>query len=722
MTGKQRSGFYLGAFPLLVVLFAQSEAYTDPLEVEVLQDVFKALNCPQRLKGWKLNSGDPCGESWMGVSCSGSSIVELRIPGLRISGSLGSQLHHLHNLKIMDVSFNFLQGEIPYGLPPNATHIDMAYNNLSQSIPYSLALLTSLQYLNLSHNSLSGPLGNVFSGLQIREMDLAFNNLTGDLPSSFGSLMNLTSLYLQNNRFTGSVIYLADLPLIDLNIEDNQFSGIFPSHFQTIPHLQIWGNNFHIDPNYKPWRFPLDIIPMMQNASGLPTTQSSAIKHFPGQEKHWNHKKRMGAGSVVLLVGGMAFLGTFMAVFAIRCSHQRARNLTSHRSNFSSAHSLPVRTTRDYQVEDSPQIMRVRHPPIRIERTSRRKSFSETCQVPAYGKQFSVAELQLATNNFSEENLLAEGPLGSVYRAKLPDGQFSAVKNIPMASLSLHEEEQFMEVLQTASKLRHPNIVALLGFCIENGKHLLAYEYVGHLSLYKAMHDEGYKPLSWSLRLQIAIGVARALEYLHSSFSPPIAHRDLKAENILLDEELTPRIADCGLASLRPLTSNSVKQRASEIAIHNTGYIAPEHGQPGSSGTKSDVYAFGVLLLELLTGRKPFDSSRPRDEQLLVKWASCRLHDRRSLEKMIDPGIAGTFSLGIASQFADIVSLCTQAEKEFRPPVSEIVKALTDLMQKQRKEASSVGADWTEADPFSKSFRTTRTRFMVSPTVSYLSD
>ncbi|CAN7036461.1 unnamed protein product [Brassica oleracea var. botrytis] len=727
----------LAAVMLTAMLFALAETDTDPLEVSALQDVYKSLNAPPQLRGWKLEGGDPCGEVWMGVFCSGSSIVELQLRGLKLLGSLGNQLQHLHNLKNLDVSFNNLQGEIPFGLPPNTTHINLAYNNLTQGLPFSLPLLTSLVYLNLSHNSLTGPLGNVFSGLQIKEMDLSFNNLTGDLPSSFGSLMNLTSLYLQNNRFTGSIIYLSDLPLTDLNIEDNQFSGIIPSHFQSIPHLWIWGNKFHVEPNYKPWKFPLDVIPMIQNATGYPTTESSAIMNFPRPQKVIKKKKKgIGAGSMVLLVGGVALLGTFFALFAVGMNHRRAQNLAaSHRSNNSTTYTLPVSTGREFSAapEDNPQMKRIRPPPVpqlrrvppppvRIDKPAGRKSFSASCQYPAYAKLFSAAELQLATDGFSEENLLGEGPIGSVYRAKLPDGQFAAVRNIPMSSLSLHEEEKFTEVLQTASKLRHPNIATLLGFCIDNGQHLLVYEYVGHLSLYNAMHDKVYKPLSWGLRLRIAIGVARALDYLHSSFSLPIAHSDLKATNILLDEELTPRIADCGLASLRPLTSNSVKLRASEIAIQNTGYIAPEHGQPGSSGTKSDTFALGVLLLELLTGRKAFDSSRPQGEQLLVKWASTRLHDRRSLEQMIDQGIVGTFSSRVASHYADIISLCTQqAEKEFRPAVSEIVEALTALIQKQNKESSSV-ADKTEVDPFSKSFCSTRTRFLSSPTSSHISN
>ncbi|KAJ4908729.1 Protein STRUBBELIG-RECEPTOR FAMILY 2 [Raphanus sativus] len=744
MTTKHQSRTLAAVIFTVMMLFTLAETYTNPLEVSALEDLYKSLNNPQQLRGWRFEGGDPCREAWMGVYCSGSSIVALQLRGLSLWGSLGNNLHRLHSLKNMDVSFNNLQGDIPFGLPPNATHINMAYNNLTQSLLFSLPLMTSLLSLNLSHNSLSGPLANVFSGLQIKEMDLSFNNLTGDLPSSFGTLMNLNSLqvsqislsaiwYVQPNNGNAAVITKLQVPPAQ---QFPVYSSSVVSHYSPLletwlRHLRlriingvflsrIWGNKFHVEANYRPWKFPLDVVPMIQNARGYPTTQSSAIMDFPRPQKVRKKKKGLGTGSIVLLVGGLALLGTFFAVIAVRMSHHRRSQklaAASQGSNNSTTYSLRVSTDR------VPQLRHIPPPPVRTDKTSRRNSFSATCHYPAYAKLFTAAELELATNSFSDENLLEEGPLGSVYRAKLPDGQLAAVRNIPMSSLSLHEEEKFTELLQTASKLRHPNIVTLLGFCIDNGKHLLVYEYAGHLSLYNAMHDDVYKPLSWGFRLHIAIGVARALDYLHSSFSPPIAHSDLKATNILLDEELTPRIADCGLASLRPLTSNSVKLRASEIAIQNTGYIAPEHGQPGSSGTKSDTYALGVLLLELLTGRKAFDSSRPQGEQLLVKWATSRLHDKRSLEQMIDQGIAGTFSIRVASHYAFIISLCTQAE-EFRPEVSEIVEALTGLIQKQNKEAAAASsvADKTEVDPFSKSFYSTRTRFPSSPTFTHLSN
>ncbi|KAJ6362063.1 hypothetical protein OIU78_002460 [Salix suchowensis] len=250
-------GFVVIVF--LAILSLQASASTDAPDVIALQDLYKALNNPPQLKKWRLDGGDPCGESWTGVSCAGASVIHLKLQGLNLSGFLGTQLHFLHSLKHLDVSSNYIVGEIPYALPPNATHINLAYNNLSQSIPLSLPSVELLRHLNLSHNSLSGPVGNVFTGLQnLKEIDLSYNNFTGDLPSSFGSLTNLTKLFLQNNQFTGSVVYLATLPLTDLNIQTNHFSGVIPTQFQLIPNLWIDGNQFHLGDNYPAWNYPLD--------------------------------------------------------------------------------------------------------------------------------------------------------------------------------------------------------------------------------------------------------------------------------------------------------------------------------------------------------------------------------------------------------------------------------------------------------------------------------
>ncbi|PRQ44525.1 putative protein kinase RLK-Pelle-LRR-V family [Rosa chinensis] len=739
MAKLYRFVYFMAVFFAAVLVASPAGAFTDPLDVVALNDLYKTLNQPPQLKGWRLDGGDPCDESWNGVSCFGSSVIYLKLNGLNLSGYITAEIYNLYSLKQLDISSNTIGGEIPYVLPPNATHINMAYNYFIQNIPLSLPGMKSLRHLNLSHNLLSGPIGNVFTGLQnLREMDLSYNNFTGDLPSSFGSLTNLTGLYLQKNQFTGSVAYLAELPLIDLNIQDNYFSGIIPSHFQSIPNLWIGGNSFHLPgDNYPPWDFPLETQTSVieQNIHPPPATQSSAMEKSKPSTKLGGHKKRrLGPGGIAFMIGGGTLVASCVALYiAVRIKQSRAQKLITLGGSNSSIHSFSViNTAKDSPMnarEESPPILTFR-PPIllprrlppvyhsRVEKT-RRKSFSDKCSFPVRIKLYTVAELQSATNSFAEEKFLGQGSLGSVYKAEFPDGQILAVKNIKMSGLSFHEEEQFLDVVWTVSRLMHPNIVPLVGYCVENGQHLLVHEYVGNLSLDEALHSDAYKPLSWGLRLQIALGVAQALDYLHSTLSPSVAHGNLKSENILLDEELAPHICDCGLAILRPLTSNSLKLKASENAVGDTGYIAPEHGLPGFDKTKSDIYAFGVLLLELLTGRRPSDSSRPREEQSLVKWASLRLHDTESLDEMIDPGIKKTCSSKALSNFADIISLCIQPVKEFRPPMSEVVGSLTQLMQKLKGKGN--GADGTQVDPFERSFRSTNTRFMGSPTLSYFS-
>ncbi|PSS01834.1 Protein STRUBBELIG-RECEPTOR FAMILY 2 like [Actinidia chinensis var. chinensis] len=652
---KWRLWLYHAAIAFLAILVLEASSYTDDLDVMALQDMYAALNNPPQLQGWKLSGGDPCEESWAGVACSGSSVIHIKLHGLQLTGKLGFRLSQLHSLKQLDVSSNNIQGEIPYGLPFNATNISSSCRNLS-------------------HNSLSGPIGNVFDGLlNLKEMDLSYNNFSGDLPSCFGSLMSLNRLFLEKNGFTGSVILLARLPLSDLNIQDNHFSGVLPNQFQYIRNLWLEGNSLKAAENDPPWNFPLE-VPAEQNISSPPTTEANAMESYPSQKVGRHKKNRLGPGGVACLVGGVTLMAACTAlVIVIRIHQSRAqKRLRVEISRECSQHSLPLRTSKDYfGAKESPRISGMGSPPVaaprrippihtRTDRMSRR-SFSKKPKIPSSAKVYTMAELQSATNGFSEEHLLGEGSLGSVYKADFPNGQVMAVKNINTVTLSLHEEEQFLDVIWNAARLRHPNIVTLLGYCFERGQHLLVYECVRNLTLDDALHCEAYLPLSWGLRLKIALGVARALDYLHSTCSPPVAHSNLKAANILLDEELMPHLSDCGLAILRPLTSNSVKVKASEMAIGDTGYVAPECVQHGSDSIKGDIYAFGVLLLELLTGKKPFDGFRLREGQSLVKSASSRLHDNESWEKMADPSIKRSLSSRALSWFADIVSLCVQS-------------------------------------------------------------
>ncbi|KAM0855215.1 hypothetical protein ACQ4PT_049927 [Festuca glaucescens] len=236
---------HLLAAVVLWAAFSSAASFTDPSDAIGMWELYRTLELPWQLSGWTSMGGDPCGGdgelgSWRGVFCKDSCVVAINISGLGVRGWLGPELLKLHSLKELDVSFNNIAGEIPPTLPPNVEYLNLAANKFEGNIPPSLPYLHSLKYLNLSFNNLSGIIGDVFVNMEsLVTMDLSSNSFGGDLPRSFSSLNSLHYLYLQHNDFTGSVILLADLPLVALNIENNHFSGYVPGTFEFIPELRF---------------------------------------------------------------------------------------------------------------------------------------------------------------------------------------------------------------------------------------------------------------------------------------------------------------------------------------------------------------------------------------------------------------------------------------------------------------------------------------------------
>nr|GMC77343.1 histidine--tRNA ligase, cytoplasmic [Ipomoea batatas] len=295
---------------------------------------------------------------------------------------------------------------------------------------------------------------------------------------------------------------------------------------------------------------------------------------------------------------------------------------------------------------------------------------------------YSLADLQSATSNFATGRFLGEGSIGRVYKAKYPDGRVLAVKKIDSSHFKGNWAADFSEIVANISKLRHSNIAEIFGYCSEQGQNMLVHDYFRNGSLHDFLHlsDDFSNPLTWNTRVRIALGAARAVEFLHEVCSPSCIHKNIKSSNILLDTELNPHLSDCGL-------SNFYEQSGQNLGA---GYEPPECTNPSSYTTKSDVYSFGVVMLELLTGRQPFDSSKPRPEQFLARWASPQLHDIDALEKMVDPALRGLYPPKSISRFADIIALCVQLEPEFRPPMSEVVEALVRLDTLPRHEENSL--------------------------------
>ncbi|KAG9440052.1 hypothetical protein H6P81_020217 [Aristolochia fimbriata] len=684
----------LPAFVVSVLVLFQSPvgATTDQSDVHALGVLYSSLNYPQQLSGWKSDGGDPCVESWKGVLCEGSSVMSIQLSGLGLSGTLGYLLSNLFSLKTLDLSNNNIHDSIPYQLPPNITYLNLASNNLSGNLPYSISSMVSLSYLNASHNSLSSSVGDIFANLRgLSVLDLSFNNFSGDLPMSFSSLSNISTLYLQNNQLTGPVNILSDLPLTNLNIGYNHFSGWIPQEFSSIPNLITVGNSFENGPAPPPPPYtppPPGRSRHKRNSSEAPPSTPGGGYDRHSSSDQESNEKGLATGTVVGIVVGSVLVALCLALILSYCVWRswKAKG-EKHTNTESSLGSLSAPTSTvankemlEQKVKSVSPINPLPAEKLINERLPLKNGSLKRPKTPITATSYTVASLQTATNSFSQECLIGEGSLGRVYRAEFPNGKILAVKKIDSAALSLQEEDNFLEAVSNMSRLRHPNITTLLGYCAEHGQRLLIYEYVGNGTLHDLLHftDNECKMLPWNARVRIALGTARALEYLHEVCLPSVVHRNFKSANILLDEELNPQLSDCGLAALTPNTERQVSTQM----VGSFGYSAPEFALSGIYTVKSDVYSFGVVMLELLTGRKPLDSSRIRSEQSLVRWATPQLHDIDALAKMVDPALNGMYPAKSLSRFADIIALCVQPEPEFRPPMSEVVQALVRLLQR----------------------------------------
>ncbi|CAI9773545.1 unnamed protein product [Fraxinus pennsylvanica] len=675
---------------ILVSGLSSTNADTDPNDASALRVMYTALNSPQQLTKWSGTAGDPCGESWKGITCSGSKVTEIKISGLQLTGNTGYLLTSLTSLTTFDISNNNLGNQIPYNLPPNLQRLNLAGNGFNGGLPYSISQMPSLKYLNISHNQIQGQLNDMFGSLSaLSTLDFSFNAMTGDLPQSLRLLTSMTDMYLQSNQFTGTIDVLANLPLENLNVENNHFNGWIPQQLKGI-NLQMSGNSWSSGPAPPP---PPGTPPASRPNRHHKSGGNSGSSDGGGD----GSKSGIGAGGVVGIVISILVVGAIAAFFIMkRRSRKRSMDIEKPENQpFAPLASQEVQEMKSIQslstasskTFEAPATICLKPPPIDLHKSFDEYEVSAKPIVPPKkintvlinAKSYSVADLQIATESFSIENLIGEGSIGRVYRAQFDDGKVLAVKKINSSTLLNHED--FLDIVSGISRLNHPNVTELVGYCSEHGQLLLVYKFHKNGSLHEFLHlsDEDSKPLTWNTRVKIALGTARALEYLHEVCSPSVIHKNFKSANILLDTELNPHLSDCGLASL----------------VHEpdqaSGYSAPEVTMSGQYTIKSDVYSFGVVMLELLSGRNPFDSSRPRAEQSLVRWATPQLHDIDALSKMVDPALKGLYPVKSLSRFADVIALCVQPEPEFRPPMSEVVQALVRLVQRANMSKRTFG-------------------------------
>uniref|UniRef100_A0A6N2KNY9 non-specific serine/threonine protein kinase n=1 Tax=Salix viminalis TaxID=40686 RepID=A0A6N2KNY9_SALVM len=301
---------------------------------------------------------------------------------------------------------------------------------------------------------------------------------------------------------------------------------------------------------------------------------------------------------------------------------------------------------------------------------------------PCQMLQFSFQELKSATGNFRPDSILGEGGFGYVFKgwieengtapAKPGSGITVAVKSLKQDGLQGHRE--WVAEVDFLGQLHHPNLVKLIGYCIEDDQRLLVYEFMTRGSLENHLFRRTI-PLPWSSRIKIALGAAKGLAFLHGG-PEPVIYRDFKTSNILLDSEYNAKLSDFGLAKAGP---QGDKTHVSTRVVGTYGYAAPEYVMTGHLTSKSDVYSFGVVLLEILTGRRSLDKKRPSGEQNLVAWARPYLADKRKMYQLVDPRLELNYSLKAVQKVSQLAYNCLSRDSKSRPTMDEVVKVLTPL-------------------------------------------
>lgn len=282
-------------------------------------------------------------------------------------------------------------------------------------------------------------------------------------------------------------------------------------------------------------------------------------------------------------------------------------------------------------------------------------------------------ELALATNGFSDANLLGQGGFGYVHKGVLPNGKEVAIKQLKLGSGQ--GEREFQAEVDIISRVHHRHLVSLVGYCISGDKRLLVYEYVPNNTLEFHLHGKDRPTLEWSARLKIALGSAKGLAYLHEDCHPKIIHRDIKAANILLDYKFDAKVADFGLARFASDNNTHVSTRV----MGTFGYLAPEYAASGKLTDRSDVFSYGVMLLEIITGKRPVDTTNAFMDDSLVDWARpllTRAMEDGNYDTIIDPRLGRNYNPNEMARMVACAASCVRHSARRRPRMSQIVRAL----------------------------------------------
>ncbi|KAF7152377.1 hypothetical protein RHSIM_Rhsim01G0230400 [Rhododendron simsii] len=667
---------------LLAALCGVPAAYGNA-ELRALMEIKLSLDPhDNHLSSW-TDGGDPCSSgTFEGVACNEHrKVSNISLQGKGLDGKVSPAVAELKCLSGLYLHYNSLTGEIPKEIA-NLTELTDLYldvNNLTGTIPPEIGDMPSLQVLQLCCNQLTGGIPpNMGSLKKLSVLALQHNRLNGTIPSSLGDSGMLKRLDLSFNNLLGSIpASLADITKLEvLDVQNNSLSGVVPPALKGLNGGFNWSNN----PGLCGVGFPslkvctgwdqATIIQVDPSANIPNNTANNASVNIPPSSNFHAHCNQTHCSSSskfmqfafvsgVIIATVLLTIGGFLIFICCRRRKQKIGNTFD-----TSDGQLSTPQAKEFS-------RRSASPLSNLEYRNGWDAFADAYDSNGgfhefpLGFNYHLEDVGAATQYFSKVNLLGKSKFSAVYKGILKDGSVVAVKSINVTCCK-SEDAEFVKGLNLLTSFRHENLVKLRGFCCskERGEFFLIYDFApnGNLSQYLDVQDGSSHVLDWTTRVTIINGIAKGILYLHSNepSKPSIVHQNISIKKVLMDENLVPLISDSGLLKL---LADDVVFSALKFSAA-LGYMAPEYITTGRFTEKSDVYAFGVIILQILSGRSKLS------HLMRLAAESCRLED------FIDPYLRGKFFDSEAAKLTEIALACTHELPDLRPTMEAVVEEL----------------------------------------------